>query len=868
MSDAKAPAPTQGLTDSEIAPLQARYGRNEIVHDTRFRGLRILVRQFTSVLVVVLIVAMAAAFAMGEIVDAAAIGIVVVMNALLGFAQEWRTDNAIKSLRRMLSPTAHVIRGGQEKSIPATELVPGDLVLIEQGSRIPADMTLIEHAGLQVDESALSGESDHVDKTAGLGEPNLFMGTTVTTGRGKAIVTAIGALTKFGQIAGLTSTISERPTVLQIQMARLAMQIAILAVVIAGATVAIGYFTGRDLFVMVMTGLSLAVSLVPEGLPVVLTISLTLGATAMARQKALVRQLQAVETLGAATVICTDKTGTLTENRMTAVRIWTLGAEYQVTGTGSDPAGHITRNGRKCRAADDPELANLLETALLCNNARLEQAQNTWAMFGSPTEGALVTLAYKGWATLPTPERLVAENPFSSERKRMSMLVRTDDSFALHAKGAPEHILSVCNSAVIDQKTYPLDDELRSKIMASYHQMAENGLRVIGLAARAAQDGDTEERDMIFQGLVGLIDPPRPEVGAAIQACRAAGIQVIMITGDGPTTARAIAQQLGLPARIALTGAELEDMTDADLTEVLGRDVLFARTTPAHKLRIVTALQARGETVAMTGDGVNDAPALKRADIGIAMGQRGTDVARDSSDLVLLDDNFATIVGAIAQGRRQFENISKFARYLLSSNAGEAVALFGAILMGLPLIFLPSQILWINLVTDGISAVALGLEKAEPGQMQDPPRGRNATILGRTGLWMILLLGAYTGGASIWIFQSLLAEGEIIARTTTFTALVIFELAAVFAFRSFRVPCTSLGWLSNRYLFLAVLLGLGTQLAAIYWPPLQLLLRTQPIGWEHWQLVGLFTLPLIIVPELIKAILASRARSGKAAPAA
>lgn len=838
-----------GLGEGEISALRAEHGWNELPQQETVSPLRVLARQFASVLVLILVVAAALAVLIGEMIDALAIVLVIFLNAALGFVQEWRAETAIEALRGMLAPKARVVRGGGERTIPARELVPGDLVLLDAGDRVPADLTLRTAVQLHADESALTGESVPVPRAEGDG---LFMGTVVTRGRAEGTVSAIGPATEFGRIAEMTGAVTDKTTALQRQFARLGTGLGIAALAVAAAVTVLGLWIGREPVEMVLTGLSLAVAIVPEGLPAVVTITLAIGASAMVRQQALARRLQAVETLGAATVICTDKTGTLTENKMTAVSLWTPWGTYEVTGTGYDPAGRILMDGTPRRAGDDPCLARLLDTAVTCNNARLERSGDDWEMIGDPTEGALVTLAYKGWAPVPDPDRVVAEAPFTSERKRMSVLTRDEGAARLHVKGAPETVLEAATRVVTPEGDRPLDDETRAAILDAYHRLADEGLRVMAFADRVGEE--LEEEDLAFIGLAGLIDPPRPEVKAAIAGAKSAGIRVVMITGDSPLTARAIAARLGLPADTIVTGAELEETDDDRLADLLRGDVLFARTAPAHKMRIVEALQTDGETVAMTGDGVNDAPALKRADIGVAMGQRGTDVAKDASDLILLDDNFATIVRAIAEGRRQFDNVRKFVRYLLSSNAGEVVALTASLVLGGPLIFLATQILWMNLVTDSVTAVALGLEKSERAQMEEPPRKRGTPIVGRAGLAMILIFGAYTGLASLWVFERFLPEGEAVARTAAFSAMVVFEKVSVFAFRSFRTPNTVIGWASNPILLLAFFGMLALQMAAVYWPPLQLLLKTAALDWGHWQTIALAALPLLVAPELVKAV--------------
>ncbi|MGB3245064.1 MAG: cation-transporting P-type ATPase [Sulfitobacter sp.] len=843
-----------GLTAQEVLAARHIHGWNELPTVDNAGPFRVLLRQFTSFLVLILIIAAVVAIALGETVDAITIGLVVVLNAGLGFVQEWKAETALNALRDMLSPQAMVLRDGQEQMIPAREVVPGDILVLTAGAKVAADATVIRAAELSVDESVLTGESLPVRKGEAGAGLEIFAGTSVTDGRAEARVTNTGANTEFGKIARLTGSVGAKTTNLQNKLGKLARQLGIAALLVAAGVTGLGLWLGRDLTEMVMTGLSLSVAMVPEGLPAVVTITLALGVTAMVRQNALARRLQAVETLGAASVICTDKTGTLTENKMTATQVWTMDRTYDVTGTGYDPAGHIEADGVRVRAADDPVLAALLQAGLYCSHAQLNREGRDWKMVGAPTEGALITLGYKGWCDLPQERGLLAEIPFSSTRKRMSVLYQTQSEIAVLTKGAPEQVLAICTDIMTQGGERPLLSANHDAILQAYARMAEKGLRVIGLARRPVSHDQISEEGMTFLGLVGLIDPPRSEVRAAIALAHAAGIRVVMITGDSPITARAIADQLSLKVTEHLTGAELDTLDDAALGDLLRRDVLFARTKPEQKMRIVSALQAQGQIVAMTGDGVNDAPALKQADIGVSMGIRGTDVARDSSDLVLLDDNFATIVGAIGEGRRQFANVQKFVRYLLSSNAGEVIALIVNIAIGGPLVFLATQILWMNLVTDGVTAVALGLEKSEPDQMSMAPRRKDTPILGVSGVLTIIVLGTYTGLSSLWIFFELMELGVELARTTAFTAMVVFEKVSVFAFRSLRLTGWRIGWLSNPFLLIALTVTIGAQLLAIYWPPLQVLLHTVPIGVDEWMWIGIFALPILVVPEVFKAL--------------
>ncbi len=853
----------RGLSTAEAQRRLEEVGPNTLGEVKATSWPVILLRQFTGLLVVILIVAAAIALALGEVIDAIAIGLVVILNGVLGFVQEWQAETAIEALRSMLAQHARVLRDGHERRIDTREIVPGDVVMLSAGDKVPADLDLTGSVELRVEESALTGESLPVSKSADDPEARLFMGTAIVGGHAEGEVIATGRATAFGEIADLTTSVGEKKTHLQEVLAVLARQLAIAAIGLAAVIFGAGLYSGRELHEMFLIALSLAVAIVPEGLPAVVTITLALGAAAMVRKQALARRLQAVETLGAASVICTDKTGTLTEDKMTATRVAMPGGAYTVTGGGYDPAGHIENaDGVPVRAETDADLAALLETVLTCNRAHLERDGDgdDWRMVGTPTEGALVTLAYKGWCPLPAREP-VAELPFSSERKRMCVLTAGEGAHAgewvLHVKGAPERLLERCSRYRMGGEDHPLRAQDRKRFTAAWEALAGDGARVIAVARRtqARATLPADEHDLTWLGVVALMDPPRDEVKPAIAAAKSAGIRVIMITGDGAATARAVAAMVGLEVDRVLSGADVEEISDAELDAALDTRVLFARTAPAHKMRLVRMLQAKGLIVAMTGDGVNDAPALKQSDIGIAMGMRGTDVARDASDLVLLDDNFATIVRAIEEGRRQFENVRKFVRYLLSSNAGEVVALLANILIGGPLIFLATQILWMNLITDGVTAVALGLEKATPGTMKRGPRDKTESVIGRAGLGMILAFGAYTGTASLMIFYHFLSFGdETVARTAAFTAMVLFEKVSVFAFRSFHHTNFRIGWLSNPLLITALFAMIGLQLAAIYWPPMQLLLKTAPLGWAHWQLIALAALPLLVVPEILKAL--------------
>ncbi|ADV46127.1 HAD-IC family P-type ATPase [Nitratifractor salsuginis] len=863
--------PKKGLTEAEARKRLALYGPNRIEAVHKEKWYWILLRQFTDVLILILLVAAAISFAIGEMGDAVTILAIVVLNGILGFVQEFKAEKAIEALQKMLSPKCKVLREGREIEIDAAQLVPGDLVLLEIGDRVPADLRLIEAVNLKIDESALTGESVSVSKDtkpvpkeAPLAERRdmAWMGTSVTNGYARGVVVATGMATEFGKIARLTSEVKQTKTPLQKKLAVLGKKLGILSVAISVLVAIVGYLFGKDLMEMFLTGVSLAVAVVPEGLPAVVTITLALGVKAMVRQHALLRRLQAAENLGSANVICTDKTGTLTQNQMTVKKIWTFAGAVEVTGSGYDPAGHFEAKGKRIDYKKRPDLLLLLKTGLICNHASLRKEEEGWKISGEPTEAALIVAAYKAWLS-PGEPKVISEFSFNSERKRMTVVVEEKGQKIAYVKGAPEVLIERATHYFDGKECKPLNAKMRRAFEAAYTDLAKKGLRTLALAERVLPpdirlDPDEVEKDLTLLGIVGIIDPPRPEVPEAIRTAQRAGIRVVMITGDAPLTALAIAKEVGLEATRAITGNELKGMEDEALKAALKEGVIFARATPQDKLRIVEVLQSEGLVTAMTGDGVNDAPALKRADIGIAMGLRGTDVAKGAADMILLDDNFASIVGAVREGRRQYDNIKKFVTYLLSSNTGEVIAIFVNILLGGPLILLPVQILWMNLVTDGMTAVALGLEPAEKGIMERPPRSVNAPFLQLRGVIMILLLGTYIGGGTLWLFHHYLTSGlpeaqaVALAQTVAFTGIIILEKMNVFNYRSLRAPMPVIGFFSNPWVLAAWTLTVSAQVAAVYVPFLQKALHTVPLKLEDWLLIFEVAVPLFVVVELYK----------------
>ncbi len=863
-----------GLSAEEAEERLQRYGENVLRGEARETPLQVFMRQFKSVLIVILIIAAAVSFFVGAYLDATAILIIVVLNAVLGFSQEWQAGEAIEALKKLLVQRAVVIRGGEQQEIDASGLVPGDLVVLEMGERVPADLFIVETTSLEVDEAPLTGESSPVDKAPGsLPSPTslaersnmAFAGTTVVNGRGRGVVVATGMQTEFGMIAGLSQRVEDETTPLSRQMDRLGRDLGLIAIGIAVVAVAVGLLQQRELLEMFLIGVSLAVAVIPEGLPAVVTLTLALGIKSMMRRNCLIRHLPAAETLGAVSVICTDKTGTLTRNEMAVVRVRTPDAEVAVTGTGYAPEGEFLVGASPVDPIANPGLARFLRTVLLCNHATVSLTEGGWRILGTPTEGALVVAAAKAGLSREDAPEAAREFSFNSTRKRMTIIYPEKEGDVAYVKGAPEVLLSRSSRLLRGGSVVVLTEDLRDAILAEIAGYASGGLRVLGAAYRPLPGGlewteETVEEDLIFLGFAGIVDPPRPEAAEAIRLCRSAGIDVIMITGDNPLTAYAIARDLGLSSKGALTGADLEALTDDELEERLRTTKVLSRVTAEHKLRVIDILARERAVIAMTGDGVNDAPALKKASIGIAMGIKGTDVARESSDMVLVDDNFASIVAGVEEGRREYDNIARFTRYLLSSNVGELVAIVGGLFLGLPLILIPIQILWINLITDGLTAIALGLEPAERDVMQRRPRDPDESILTRNAYLVVLILGVWLGLLTIYVFSGIYAVDIDRARTMAFSGLIIFELYNVLNFRSFRFPLHRIGFFSNPTLILAVLGSLALQALVVYVPVLQTFLGTAPLTLGDWGLLALLGLPVLLAGEAYKILRLRRGR--------
>ncbi len=859
-----------GLSSKEAEKRAEIYGLNELVRIAKTPWYTVFFRQFTDMLILILFAAAAISLMIGEVGDAVTILVIIVLNGILGFVQEFKAENAIEALRQMLHPACRVLRDSKEQIIDAKLLVPGDMVILEIGDRIPADLRILKSFNLKVDESSLTGESVSVYKEskaaaedASLPEQTsmAWMGTSVVNGRGVGVVVKTGMQTQFGKIALMTQSVDQETTPLQKKLAVLGRKLGFYSIAISILVAAAGWLLGKDLLEMFLTGVALAVAVVPEGLPAVVTITLALGIKAMAKQKALLRRLQAAETLGAATTICTDKTGTLTQNQMTVKKIWLPSGEIDVTGTGYDPAGHFEKGGKKIDYKSHNDLLILLKSALICNHAGIQKSETGWESIGEPTEAALVVAAYKAWLSPGENSASISEFSFNSVRKRMSVILYEKDVRTAYVKGAPEVILERSTQFLKDDRFVTLDESYRREVESAYEEMAKGGLRTLAVAFRRlpkeiSLSEESVESELVLLGIVGIIDPPHKEVPEAIEMAKAAGIDVVMITGDNPDTAVSIADAIGLETDRAVTSDELSMMDDAELGAVLEKNVLFARARPEDKLRIVKILKKHDEIVAMTGDGVNDAPALKEADIGISMGKKGTDVAKSASDMVLTDDNFASIINAVREGRREYDNIQKFVLYLLASNSGEVIAIFINILLGGPLILIPVQILWMNLVTDGMTAVALGVEPADKGIMKRPPRNVHEPILNRRGIIMITLLGGYVGLATLWLFHYYLsidpANGILLAQTVAFTGIIILEKMIVLNFRSLHEPINAIGFFTNKWLLLAITVTVGLQACAVYVPFLQNALHTTAMGWADWGIILLVALPVFIITEIYK----------------
>lgn len=882
---------TTGLTDKEAKHKLQKHGLNILAGRKKISPLKILFQQFTDLMVIILMISTVISGFMGEMTEAVTIIAIVVVNAIMGFVQEFKTEKTMEALKSLAAPSAKVIRNEQQVSIPAEEIVPGDVLVIEAGDRIAADAAILESSSLHVDESLLTGESVPVEKNPiknnkALIDPfdkksSVYMGTVVTGGRAKAVVYATGMKTEMGHIADMIQNIEDDETPLQRRLAHLGKFIAVGCLLICAIVSIAGVIRGEKLFNMLLSGISLAVAAVPEGLPAIVTISLALGVQRMLKRNALIRKLPAVETLGCASIICSDKTGTLTENKMTVRKIYAAGYQLSVTGNGYNLEGDFLADNRSSDPLKVEGVKLALEIGALCNNSVITRPasentamgkiksifskQDTLRISGDPTEIALTIAAAKAGITqnsLNGTYQRIDELPFDSDRKCMSIVCKSNKGEVyVFTKGAPDMIIDKCNRIMSVRGIIKLDELTRRSITRINDSMANNALRVMGLAFRKLETGTYNpntknvENDLIFVGLMGMIDPPRKEAIEAVQKCRLAGIKPIMITGDHKLTATAIARELNIYCEgdNVLTGAELDKMNESQLENMAPSVSVYARVSPKHKLMIVRVLKKLGHIVAMTGDGVNDAPAVKEADIGVSMGITGTDVTKEASSMVLLDDNFATIVAAVEEGRVIYNNIRKFIRYMLACNLGEVLTMFLGMIMWLPIPLLPIQILWVNLVTDGLPAIALGLDPAENDIMMRKPWGAKDHIFSHGLLKLIVSRGIFIGLSTLGVFVSILyfVDNVELARTGAFMTLVMTQLIHVFECKSETKNIFEIPIFNNIPLILAVLCSLVMILGVVYIPALQTIFETVPLGLNEWLLILGFTLMGPVLSSLL-----------------
>ncbi len=843
-----------GLSNSVVRSLQAMFN-NKIDEEKRISPVKILLDQFMNTMILVLLAATVISGIVGAMADAITIMAIVILNAILGFIQEYRAERSLEEIKKLASAHAIVMRNGARIKIKAEELVPGDIVIINTGDKIPADLRLIEAFSMEIDESTLTGESHPVSKKADLvltsdtplaEHKNMaYMGCSVTRGRGKAIVVETGSRTVIGQIARIIQETEATMTPLQKKLDQLGKVLIAICITVCAVVASLGIYRGEDMVTMLLAGISLAVAAIPEGLPAIVTVVLALGVQRMAKRNAIVRKLPAVETLGCTTVICSDKTGTLTQNQMTVTRLASMSKVIEVHGDGYNPRGRFLIDGREADPLADKGLETLMQISLNCNNSMLEKKQGEYIIQGDPTEGALLVMANK--AGMKSKAQILREIPFDSERKRMSVVVKDKRNYMLQVKGSLDILLPRCSRVMVDDRVRAISEIEREKILALQDAWGSQALRVLAFAYRTIDDGysklsDEElEKDLVLLGICGIIDPPRPGVAASVEKCLKAGVTPIMITGDHPKTARAIASQVGIGfSERVINGSEIDSVSDEELYRAALSSRVFARVTPQHKYRIVKVLKQKRHIVAMTGDGVNDAPAVKAADIGIAMGIAGTEVTKEASSIVLADDDFSTIVRAIYEGRAIYDNIRKFIRYLLGCNIGEVLVMFVATLLGFPLPMLPIQILWVNLVTDGLPAMALGLEPPEPGIMNRKPRAMEESIFSHRLGWIIVGRGVYITAVTLLAFTigliycrwNNLVELDT-ARTMAFTALVFAQLFYVFECRSEKYSPFELGMLGNKFLLYAVGCSILMHLGVVYLPALQNIFNT--VSLELWQ---------------------------------
>lgn len=856
-----------GLSSSSAEERLLRYGENRLASKKKTAPIKIFLGQFRDVMVMILLIATAVSIFLGEVYDALTIIVIVLLNAVLGFVQEYKTEKTLIALKNMTAPNAKVYRDGHLTELPASVIVPGDVISLEAGDKIPADAALLESRGLFAEESILTGESAPVAKSAGspddadnsIGKANIvYSGTVITKGTALAKVIATGLSAQVGKISGMLTDIEEEETPLQKRLGELGKVVAIICTAVCIVVAGAGILHGEPPFDMLMTGISVAIAAIPEGLPATVTIALALAVRRMLAQKALVHKLHSVETLGCASVICTDKTGTVTENKMTVTKVFCGNKLYDISGSGYNVRGGITEDGKNINPSADKTLSELMHCAALCNNADIsappqlsqvsqrERGQfrsfgkkEEWNTAGDPTEIALLIMAAKSGFTMEKLRHSFRKNeeiPFDSETRCMTVICSGGSGKTAFTKGAFDVILPRCSFIMTNDGVKPLTPSVRRGLEAEHEKLTGEALRVLAFCEKNIDGGDSES-GMIFLGLAGMTDPPRPEAVEAVKLCRKAHIRTVMITGDHKNTAAAIAKKAGILRGddIVVTGAELAKMSDEELDDVIGKAAVYARATPEDKLRIVRAFKRRGDIVTMTGDGVNDAPAVKEASIGVAMGITGTDVTKEAADVVLLDDNFATLVKAVEQGRGIYANIRKFVRYLLSCNIGEVLTMFLGIIMGMPVVLLPTQLLLVNLATDGLPAVALGVEPTEHECMNKPPRKANESFFSGGLMTKIVFRGILIGACTLGcFFLTNYMSGDIdTARTAALFTLVMTQLAHVFECKSETKNIFTVPYFNNPKLILAVLSSLCIIFAAIYVPFMQIIFSTTALSGQQ-----------------------------------
>lgn len=855
-----------GLDENQAVRRLAEFGPNELKSSEHTSPWVLFLAQFKNILIQILLFATLLSVFMGHAMEAVAIAVIVLFAVILSFIQEFRAERAIEALRRMAAPTARVIRSGKEKEIPAVEIVVGDLIILKAGDKVPADARIVQAVNLQLVEAALTGESLPVEKKIdALGEGDfgigdrinmVYSGTVVSYGRGRAVVVATGLNTEFGKITGMLETVETGKTPLQKNLDHVGNNLAKAAGVIVVIIVGLGILRGQPFLEMVIFGIALAVAVVPEALPAVVTISLAIGVQRMIKRHALIRRLPMVETLGCTSVICSDKTGTLTKDEMTIRRFFVAGEMINVSGAGYTPEGNFLVAEKPVSPSED--LISLLTAAVLCSDAQLgKDPQGQWEIIGDPTEGAFVVAAAKAGLSKAFIDRdnvRLSEVPFSSESKRMTTLCRAGDRQTGYSKGAAEIIIGHCTHVQENGQIKPLTDDLKKDILESVHTMAHEALRVLAVAFKPDAATDAPGEKMTFLGLAGMIDPPRGEVKDAVRVCEQAGIKPVLITGDHPLTAQAIARELGiLKNGRVVTGVELDQMSDADLKRDIESIDVYARVSPAHKMRVVSAFQSHGHVVAMTGDGVNDAPALKKADVGIAMGITGTDVTKEVSSMMLTDDNFASIVAAVEEGRHIFGNIKKYLMYLISSNIGEIGLMAGAVLLGMPIPLTAVQILYVNLATDGLPALALAVDPPEEGIMKRKPRDQHTGIFSKPVVILMLAGGLWSTVINLWIFLHGMRAGMPVAEamTMTFVSLILIQFFKAYCYRSDRESVLNRPF-ANKWLNWAIIGEVIALIGIVYLPFLHKPFCTFSLPLADWLVIIALSFSVVPVLELAK----------------